>query len=94
MAHTSFNNKTAPSGISIAVYKVATFFDTLAEKIKIAREQKQTYKTLQSLTDRELNDIGISRGDIRAIAMDIWEDNNKRDAKPLVRSNPNLEGWS
>jgi uncharacterized protein YjiS (DUF1127 family) len=94
MAHTSFNNKTAPNGISIAVYKVTTFFYNLAENIKIAKQQRETYKTLQSLTNRELNDIGISRGDIRAIAMDIWEDNNKRDAKPLVRSNPNLEGWS
>lgn len=33
------------------------------------KKQQQTVKELSALTDRELNDIGISRGEIRSIAM-------------------------
>ena len=51
---------------------------------------KQTYKELSKLNDYELNDIGISRGDIRSIANDTWEDNNRRDS---VRMNSNLRGF-
>ena len=41
----------------------------------------RTVKELRALTDKELNDIGINRGDIISIArMD-------------VDMNPNLKGW-
>lgn len=38
---------------------------------------RQTIKELSQLTDKELNDIGINRGEIYAIA----------------HRNPNLDGW-
>ena len=41
----------------------------------------QTVKELRNLTDKELNDIGINRGDIISIA--------RMDAD----MNPNLKGW-
>ena len=41
----------------------------------------QTVKELRTLTDKELNDIGINRGDIISIA--------RMDAD----MNPNLKGW-
>ena len=41
----------------------------------------QTVKELRALTDKELNDIGINRGDIVSIA--------RMDAD----MNPNLKGW-
>ena len=36
-------------------------------------EVKQTMKELNALSDRELNDIGISRGDIFSIAHNLGE---------------------
>jgi len=88
MAHTLNSDS---SVISVFVYKVVRFFDnTLAEMAK-RKEQRETFKALQSLSNRELNDIGISRGDIRSVANNTWHDNCKRDN--TVRSNPNLRGF-
>lgn len=39
-------------------------------QIAVYRVYRQTYDELQMLTDRELDDIGIARYDIRAIARD------------------------
>lgn len=58
--------------------------------------RKNTIKELSRLSDHDLSDIGISRGDIRHIAQthykDIMEEN--RDKKELVGYvNTNLKGW-
>ena len=45
---------------------------------------KKTYNELSSLTDRELNDIGIRRSDIRSVAL--------RDSYG-AEVNHNLKGW-
>ena len=49
---------------------------------------KETIKELSALSDKELNDIGIGRGDIRSVA---------RGDKTLKRTatypNDNLNGW-
>ena len=50
------------------------------------RVVKQTINELRALTDAELNDIGIGRGDIRAIAK--GDPTHKRSAQ----TNNNLEG--
>jgi uncharacterized protein YjiS (DUF1127 family) len=47
---------------------------------------KQTYKELSKLTDFELNDIGICRGDIRNIAR------GDRTIKRGIEVNENLRG--
>lgn len=40
-----------------------------AKNLMIQRDSaRKAYKELSALTDRELNDIGITRGDIRRIA--------------------------
>ena len=40
-----------------------------AKELLIQREKsRQTYKELSALSDKELNDIGINRGDIQRIA--------------------------
>ena len=48
-------------------------FNDLRRSMKLRRERrasyKQTYKELSQLTNFELNDIGICRGDIRNIAL-------------------------
>lgn len=92
MAHTFFNVTSNSSMLSVAAYRLVTFIESLATRIAKAKDRRQTFKTLHALTDRELNDIGISRGDIRSIANDTWEDNRNRDALPYVSVNPNLRG--
>ena len=42
------------------------------------REERLRYSELMSLDSRTLKDIGISRGDIRAIASGTWADAPKR----------------
>ena len=88
-----FNNISSQSSIfSVAAYKVVMFFENRSASYAKWKEQRETFKSLHKLTDRELNDIGISRGDIRSIANDTWEDNNLRDRSP-VRMNPNMRGF-
>ena len=65
-------------------------FNDLRRSMKLRAERKasykKTYKELSRLTDFELNDIGICRGDIRNIA---------RGDKTIVRGievNENLRG--
>lgn len=52
------------------------------------RLASETIRQLSALSDRELNDIGIGRGDIRNVA---------RGDETLERirrqENPNLKGW-
>ena len=48
---------------------------------------KQTIKELQHLSDRELNDIGIGRGDIYALAY------GDKDHRRHAETNSNLKGW-
>jgi len=57
------------------------FFKTWNSYVKRQRQYKDTVKELSRLTDAELNDIGINRGDIRSIA------------RADVDMNPNLRGW-
>ena len=55
-----------------------------------ARFVNQTVKELSALTDKELKDIGLSRGDIYSVARgDIT---HKRSVNYKVETNPNLEG--
>lgn len=89
MAHT-LNNES--SSASVFAYKVVTFFERIGAALKQRRERRETFKQLHSLTDYELNDIGIARGDIRSIANDTWKDNVKRDSMPHIQVNPNLKG--
>jgi len=67
---------------------IEAIFDSLKNWNRAYKEHKaylQTVKELSALTNHELNDIGISRSDIHAIA---------RGDETLIRSiNPNLKGW-
>jgi|13_taG_2_1085334.scaffolds.fasta_scaffold03609_8 uncharacterized protein YjiS (DUF1127 family) len=48
--------------------KVNTFFKGIKEAHDKRQSRRSTYKALSSLSDAELNDIGICRGDINHIA--------------------------
>lgn len=44
------------------------FFDVLVARFLAWRSYRATYKALSRLTDAELDDIGVNRGDIEAIS--------------------------
>lgn len=54
------------------------------ELLEERRSAKRSIKELSNLTDRELSDIGISRGDIYSVAHGHYD---------MTRSNTNLKGW-
>jgi uncharacterized protein YjiS (DUF1127 family) len=45
---------------------------------------KQAMRELNSLSNRELNDIGISRGDIYSVI---------HGSEDMIRTNENMRGW-
>jgi uncharacterized protein YjiS (DUF1127 family) len=51
----------------------------------------RTIKQLSALSDRELWDIGISRGDIYNVAR--GDDTLERVRRNNLKTNSNLEGW-
>ena len=65
---------------------VAQYFVNLNEKRIKRKEIKRTIKELSALTDRELNDMGLTRGDIYSVA------HGTADIR-AVRENANLKGW-
>ncbi|WP_120502626.1 DUF1127 domain-containing protein [Roseovarius sp. EL26] len=61
MAYTTTNHTAGFSGVFSGVSKL---FSAIAEW----NRARETRATLSSLTDRELDDIGLCRGDIDAVA--------------------------
>ena len=59
-------------------------FRALIERYKKYKNYKETYSKLQNLSDRELKDIGISRGMIKRIALERAD---------YLEANSNLRGW-
>ena len=70
---------------TIGLTGLASWFTKINAKLAYRAQVRQTIKDLSRLTDYELNDIGIARGDIRNIAY---------GDRTLNRSvNHNLKGW-
>jgi uncharacterized protein YjiS (DUF1127 family) len=42
--------------------------NTLAKKVRDWNRYRNTVRELSQLSDRDLNDLGLSRGDIRVVA--------------------------
>jgi uncharacterized protein YjiS (DUF1127 family) len=59
--------RTAPFG-AISTYRFIQFFSTLATAVAGWNDARITRKALDKLSDRELDDIGLCRGDIDQIA--------------------------
>ena len=70
----------------IGLTGLANWFKKLAAKYQHHRQVQITIKELSRLNDRELNDMGISRGDIYSIA-------HGDESYQRARVNKNLEGW-
>jgi uncharacterized protein YjiS (DUF1127 family) len=56
---------------------IQNFFKSLWISYKSYNAYKQTINELSRLSNKELNDIGINRGMIRSIAMEVYFDNLK-----------------
>ena len=67
------------------------FFRDLADRREHNRKVRSTIKELSRLTDRELNDIGLGRGDIWAVAH--GDDSLERVRQNNIDANENLKGW-
>jgi len=75
---------------TVGLHGIANFFKRLGAEIKRRRNIKHTINELSRLTNHELNDIGLSRGDIRFIANQSYPKSAMGD---LVEVNRNLRGW-
>lgn len=58
-------------------FRIATWFKRLNADLKRQQMINATIKELSKLSDKELRDIGIGRGDIYSIAMEAYFDNRK-----------------
>ena len=67
---------------------LANWFKNLANELQRRRNIRQTIKALSELSNRELNDIGIARGDIWHIANTSYP-----KGKTVADVNRNLRGW-
>jgi uncharacterized protein YjiS (DUF1127 family) len=67
---------------------LANWFKNLANELQRRRNIKDTIKQLSALTNHELNDIGIARGDIWHIAHTSFP-----KGKTVAEVNRNLKGW-
>jgi len=79
---------TFTAGTTGLINSVREFFVNLNEKRIQRRNAQYTIRQLSALTDRELWDMGITRGDIYSVA---HGDPSFRRAGS--KTNPNLEGW-
>ena len=66
------------------------FFKKLINNYQMAKAIRQTENELRKLTDKELNDIGIARGDIYSIAR---QDMDMKKSHLIAPFNPNLRGF-
>ena len=69
------------------IENLSVFFKDVAAARKVRKAIRATEQQLMALSDRELNDIGICRGDIRSVA--------RKDPMVIefIDANPNLKGW-
>ena len=74
----------------VGLQSTAKWFKNLGVELQRRRNIKDTIKQLSALTNHELNDIGIARGDIWHIAHQSYPKALRGEA---VETNRNLRGW-
>lgn len=74
----------------VGLSSIANIFKNLGAELKRRKNIKETYKSLSNLTTRELDDIGISRGEIWHVAHSSYPKALRGEA---VAANRNLRGW-
>lgn len=63
----------ASTSVAARPSRVAAFFDAIALKLRQRRVYRQTYNELCTMTDRDLKDLGMCRGDFRRISREAAE---------------------
>lgn len=63
------------------------FFYKIKKDLAMQAEINRTIKELSQLSDAELRDIGLTRGNIYSVAHEVYYDNISTD------TNRNLRGW-
>jgi len=76
------------AGNALHIDALLEFFRDIRRAYIRQQNIKQTINELSKLTDRELNDIGIARGDIYYIAVTSFP-----KGKTAAEYNDNLKGW-
>lgn len=71
-------------------HTIRSFLTKLINDYQEAKAIRQTENELRKLSDKELNDIGIARGDIYSIAR---QDADLKRANINAPFNPNLRGF-
>jgi len=74
----------------VGLNSIADYFKRLGAEFKRRRNIRQTIKALSNLSTRELNDIGLSRGDIWHVAHSSYPKALRGEA---IEANRNLQGW-
>ena len=74
----------------VGLNSIADYFRRLGAEFKRRRNIRLTIKELSRLTNHELNDIGLSRCDIKFIATQSYPKALRGEA---VEANRNLRGW-
>ncbi len=74
----------------VGLNSIANIFKNLGAELKRRKNIRQTIKQLSNLTTRELDDIGISRGEIWHVAHSSYP---KALGGEAVEANRNLRGW-
>lgn len=69
---------------------IANYFKRLGAELQRRRNIKHTIKTLSALSTRELNDIGLARGDIWYVAHTSYP---RALGGEAIEANRNLRGW-
>ena len=64
---------------------ISRFVYKLVSRLDERRVQRETYRQLSSMSNKELNDIGLHRGLIRQVAFENYS--------PRPSDNSNLDGW-
>ena len=75
---------------TVGLNGLANYFKNLGTELQRRRMIKSTIKQLSALSTRELNDIGIARGDIWYIAHQSYP---KALGGGRAEVNRNLRGW-
>lgn len=70
----------------MVITPVAKLFKVLIEKANHRANCRRSYNELRNLSNRELNDIGLTRGDIWSVAYGKTSDYH-------TKVNSNLEGY-
>jgi uncharacterized protein YjiS (DUF1127 family) len=61
------------ASVSSQPRRAAAFFDAIALKLRQRKAYRQTFNELCTMTQRDLTDIGLSRGDIRRVSREAAE---------------------